>query len=56
MRPEGGITIEAPLIYMHSDIPKGMTIREWRRERAPRKVHGGLIRTFVRALVPASRP
>jgi hypothetical protein len=44
--------METPLVYLQSDIPPGMTIREWRRERARRKAHLGLIRTLIRAVFP----
>jgi hypothetical protein len=47
--------MDTPFIYMHSDIPQGITIRQWRHERAPGKVQGGLIRTLIRVLVPEPR-
>ena len=40
--------IDIPLEYIHTDIPAGMTIRDWRRSRRPQQKRSRLARLFGR--------
>jgi hypothetical protein len=37
-------SIDIPLEYIHTDIPAGMTIRDWRRSRRPPETRSRLAR------------
>jgi hypothetical protein len=44
----------SPLIYVHTDVPPGMTLVEWRRARRAQSVRRPTLRQRVRKLLPGA--